>query len=256
MSPPKPVRTQMFNFNDPPEVHFEINDRLAHGIKQPTPASKARPSWWKQIQPYHPDVKHDRFVEAGSGTIRTCPAITDIQDFGYMMYLPFDIYVNATDKDHLKVEIPPRLLDNGDGSKYVSSHFAWQVDGLKIGEEFHPQHLKINPVFGVSTSKGYSAWMTHPVNRTDLPFRTMDSLVDTDTYTAFWTVIIFIKIGFKGVIEAGTPMLQVMPFKRDPVFNSTVVPKDENKFSRNWNGIKVKFYRTYKNFFWERKRFN
>lgn len=246
----------MFHNNSIPEIHFEINDKLAHAAKQPTPASKARPSWWKQIQPYHADIKHDRFVDATSGTIKTCPAITDIQDFGYMMYFPFDIYVDATDINQLRVEIPPRLLDKEGGSHYVSSHFAWQVDGFKVGEEFHPQHIKINPVFGVSTPKGYSVWMTHPTNRTDLPFRTMDSLVDTDTYTAFWTVIIFIKKGFKGVIEAGTPMLQVMPFKRDDVFNSKVVPKNEKKWNKNWEGIKIKFHRTYKNYFWSRKRFN
>lgn len=245
----------MFRSNGIPEIHFEINDRLAHGVKQPTPASKARPSWWKQIQPYHPDIKNENYIESGSGTIRTCPAITDIQDYGYMMYFPFDIYIDATNKDNLICEIPPRIAESNPGY-YLSRHHAWQVDGFKVGEEFHPQHIKINPLFGVSTPKGYSAWMTHPVNRTDLPFRTMDSLVDTDTYTAFWTVIFFVKMGFKGVIEAGTPMLQVMPFKRDEVWDSKVVPKNEEKWNRNWNGIKIKFYRTYKNFFWVRKRFN
>ena len=245
----------MFNSKEPLEVQFEINDKLAYAAKQPTPASKARPQWWKQIQPYHPDIKNENYVEAGSGTIRTCPAITDIQDFGYMIYLPFDLYVDATDKDNLKVEIPPRLVEEGNGH-YVSTHFAWQVDGFKVGEEFHPQHLKINPVFGVSTPRGYSAWMTHPVNRTDLPFRTMDSMVDTDTYTAFWTVIIFIKMGFKGVIEAGTPILQVMPFKREDTWNSKVIQKNQDKWNRNWNGITNKFYRTYKNLFWVKKRFN
>lgn len=246
----------MLSSRNTPEIHFEINDRLAHAAKQPTPASQARPSWWKSIQPYHPEMKNGDFIEFGSGTIKTCPAITDIQDFGYMMYFPFDIYVDATDKDRLRVDIPSRLKEGDSASGYVSSHFAWQVDGFKVGDEFHPQHIKVNPVFGVSTPKGYSAWMTHPTNRTDLPFRAMDSIVDTDTYTAFWTVIIFVKMGFKGVIEAGTPMLQVMPFKRDEVFYSKVVPKNESKWNKNWEGIKLKFYRTYKTYFWSRKRFN
>lgn len=246
----------MFSFKEPPEVHFEINDILAHGIKQPTPASKGRPSWWRQIQPYHPDLKNNKYTDADSGTIKTCPAITDIQDFGYMLYLPFDIYVDATNKDSLICEIPPEIVKDNGVSHYLSHHYHYQIDGFKIGEEFHPQHIKINPIFGVSTPKGYSVWLTHPVNRTDLPFRAMDSLVDTDNYTAFWTVILFVKMGFKGVIEAGTPMLQVMPFKRDNVWYSKIVPKNENKWNKNYQAIKIKFYRTYKKFFWVRKKFN
>jgi hypothetical protein len=65
------------------------------------------------------------------------------------------------------------------------------------------------------TPPGYSSLITHPLNRHDLPFITLSGLVDTDMTMARGNLPFFLKEGFEGVIPAGTPMFQIIPFKRE-----------------------------------------
>jgi hypothetical protein len=64
---------------------------------------------------------------------------------------------------------------------------------------------------------GYSAIVMHPLNRVDLPFITMSGIVDFDKsiHAPIGNIPFFIKKGFEGTIPAGTPMFQIIPFKRE-----------------------------------------
>jgi hypothetical protein len=63
--------------------------------------------------------------------------------------------------------------------------------------------------------KGYSALFTHPLNRFDLPFFTASGIVDADYGMGGGGVSFCIDKNFEGVIPAGTPIVQIFPFKRD-----------------------------------------
>ena len=59
--------------------------------------------------------------------------------------------------------------------------------------------------------------MTHPINRDDLPFRTLTGLVDADRYCD-----VFVHFParwqdpqFKGTLAKGTPVAQCLPVKRE-----------------------------------------
>jgi hypothetical protein len=62
--------------------------------------------------------------------------------------------------------------------------------------------------------------MTHPLNRTDLPFYTLSGIVDSDNYMGEGKVPFFIKKDFTGIIPAGTPIVQIIPIKTDEVWKS------------------------------------
>jgi hypothetical protein len=63
--------------------------------------------------------------------------------------------------------------------------------------------------------KGYSFLITHPLNRYDLPFTTMSAIVDADFGLHGGQVPFFLKENFEGIIPMGTPIAQIIPFKRD-----------------------------------------
>jgi hypothetical protein len=57
--------------------------------------------------------------------------------------------------------------------------------------------------------------ITHPINRYDLPFTSVSGLADYDVYPLPGNVSFHIKEGFEGTIPAGTPIMQIIPIKRE-----------------------------------------
>jgi hypothetical protein len=53
------------------------------------------------------------------------------------------------------------------------------------------------------------------MNRYDLPFYTMSGIVDSDNWGLPVFIGFFLKRNFQGVIPKGTPIMQIVPFKRD-----------------------------------------
>jgi hypothetical protein len=68
--------------------------------------------------------------------------------------------------------------------------------------------------WGVKLPKGYSALFTHPLNRTDLPFVTTSGIMDADKWGIWGNQPFCFVAGFEGTIPKGTPIIQVIPFKR------------------------------------------
>jgi hypothetical protein len=116
-------------------------------------------------------------------------------------------------------------------------HFAW-----------HFHHSFILP-------KGYSALFTHPLNRHDLPFTTLSGIVDGGIkMDPNGNIPFYLKENFEGIIEQGTPIAQLIPFRQE-----------------NWKSIKTEglamegklhdlmassvFKGWYKNNFWKQKKY-
>ncbi|MCG8461128.1 MAG: hypothetical protein MI919_32995, partial [Holophagales bacterium] len=70
--------------------------------------------------------------------------------------------------------------------------------------------VKFNNFWTIECPSGWSLLVTHPVNREDLPFRTLTGLVDADRYgdafihfPARWS-----DPDFTGLLPRGTPVAQ------------------------------------------------
>jgi hypothetical protein len=77
--------------------------------------------------------------------------------------------------------------------------------------------IKFINFWTIELPPGYSLFVTHPVNRQDLPFHTLTGLVDADRFKhnfihfpAQWR-----DPNFSGMLPKGTPVAQCLPFKRD-----------------------------------------
>ena len=65
------------------------------------------------------------------------------------------------------------------------------------------------------TPPGYSCLITSPFGHKNLPFQAAPAIIDTDKSRLDLSPPGWIKEGFEGVIEKGTPLIQITPFKRE-----------------------------------------
>lgn len=219
----------------------------------PTPASLHMPAWYKNM-PLHLDGEEitglaPDSVGSSNLTLRGCMPFLDAISSGYMFTLPFDIEIR---KDHRGL-VGIRWATNVD---LIGQHSQDQAPGLPIPVGGSPHILKWKPGWRVVTPKGYSCLFTHPLNHIDLPFVTLSGVVDTDTYK-LGTEIPFrlLDTGEEvAILERGTPICQVIPFKRDD-WASSQVKFDAELQKREAFELKSRIIRSYQRFFWQRKSF-
>ena len=123
---------------------------------------------------------------------------------------------------------------------------------------FLPQHFTWHPPWMPELPKGYSCIITHPLNRDELPFKTLTGIIDCDK---FYTsekqsnIPFLLKEDFSGMIKKGTPMYQIIPFKREN-WKSSVNKWDLQKQLAITQKIRQHMWNGYKKLCWTRKRFD
>jgi hypothetical protein len=166
------------------DVNLEIN--------HPQPSSRFLPQWFKKIPG----------VTEGMDTIKKCMPFLDSMTTGYMLTLAADVYFDGVGVQQIsKVNV-------------VMTHAQSQIGEMEIPKEYSKQPYKWNNFFLLKTPKGYSTLFTHPMNRIDLPFYTLSGIVETDKFGLAVNFPFFVKKDFVGIIPAGTPIAQALPFKR------------------------------------------
>ena len=86
---------------------------------------------------------------------------------------------------------------------------------LPVPDGCHPIHYGWRMNWYYETPPGYSVLITHPMNRYDLPFYTMSGIVESDIWGLPVFTAFFLKRNFIGTITKGTPIFQMIPFKRE-----------------------------------------
>ena len=110
----------------------------------------------------------------------------------------------------------------------------------------------MNP-WAIKTPKGYSTLFTQPMHRESV-FTILPGVVDTDTYTAPVNFPMVINDpNFEGLIPKGSPIVQVIPFKRDK-WESTF-SKDVESVNKVSAYLNSQFFDRYKRMFWSRKEY-
>lgn len=186
-------------------IRFETDKNLLGAIPSPLVALKAAPDYFKKIKPQigsNPE----------SGTVKRCVPFLDALSSGYVIPLWADMFVTANNG-----EITINFPSNYAGGETLSEHSYAQIEGHPLASKAYGQlALKfINPWI-VSTDDGVSCLFTSPLNHMETRFKILDGVVDTDTYynnvnfPFLWT-------GGDGefFIPRGTPLVQVIPFRRE-----------------------------------------
>tara|TARA_R100001591_G_C4335374_1_gene179226 strand:- start:167 stop:1039 length:873 start_codon:yes stop_codon:yes gene_type:complete len=139
----------------------------------------------------------------------------------------------------------------------VGTHSQEQVIGapsLKL--PFGKNLYKLNSPWQIETPKGWSVQFKNPPNRPENGLVFFEGIVDSDAYTInvnfpfFWN-------GGDGefLIEKGTPLLQVVPFKRDTL--DLCVTQGDVKASEESDQLKkmsTLAYDRYRRLFWHKRK--
>jgi hypothetical protein len=217
--------------------------------QQPKPAVRVLPAWFNAIPRFVENAKKFKFFSSGNSnsTVKWCNPFMDSLTAGYTITLEQDLFVELASGEHLF-----SWRSGGDG--LINTHSKSQVSPSMVPQGFDPQPFKFRNDWAIETPKGYSALFVHPLNRGDLPFYTLSGFVDTDDYNMPVNFPFLIRADFEGIIPAGTPIVQVIPIKRESWDHEI------GKFDPEYNKKKsAKFdstiYKAYKNLFWKRKEY-
>ena len=189
----------------------------------PSPTQKEIPQWYKDA---------DRFAKMPNGeyykapkevcpfpkegttndygmipTWKACPALMDAFMTGYVLKTPCDLIFFKNDKGKIDVKVESMYKD------FCMPRPPMPQFKHPLG--YYPDHFAWMPDWGLQLPEGYSALFMTPMNRFDLPFMSTTGIVDSDKVHILGSFPFFIADGWEGTIPAGTPYLQIFPFKRE-----------------------------------------
>lgn len=208
------------------------------GLEKPIPASSAIPEWYKNSESYINGEKKPSGYGKTMATVKRCMPVFDAMTAGYLILLPCDVYVSIKDGEQM---------------------FEWS-DFQLVG--FHPiEQAKEHParnrhaypkwinMWAIKTPKGYSTLFVQPFHR-DAPFTILPGIVDTDEYFAPVNFPMVINDPeFEGMIPKGTPIAQVIPFKRESWTMQFGSKKDVREQFEITRKLSSKFFDKYKTMF-------
>ena len=171
-----------------------------------SPAKNNIPRWYMDT----PKFKNGEFPNRlpAEVTFKACAPFLSSLTSGYMLPLPVDIMVEQTEGGPVITWRDPDV-----------NFLALRDDNhnilLPVPEGFSKLHFAWNTKHCFNIPKGYSALVTHPLNRFDLPFITLSGFIDGNFSVPSGNVPVFFSKTFEGLIPAGTPIAQIIPFKTE-----------------------------------------
>jgi hypothetical protein len=234
-------------------IFTDVTDGLGVTLK-PVPSSEMIPQWYKDTGSYVGGKKLPPLTAGLSpegpggnvGTVKRCMPFFDAMTAGYLLLTPADLYISKDENGDILYEWASYDM--------ISFH---PIDQAPI-YPYNPTRGKfpkfINP-WAIKTPEGYSTYFTTPIHQ-DLPFVSMEAIVDTDRYTAPVNIIFTLKdSNFEGTIPRGTPFVQVIPFKRENWEMKIGDEKDFQEQSKITRQLSTKFFDKYKTMFRAKKEY-
>ena len=219
----------------------------------PKPAVECIPDWYKLQTSYSNDKKSISADGQVNLTIKRCVPVLDAMTAGYIISTCMDIDVSRkNNQTYFKWATP--FIGQFGSMNPIMFHGADQVSSYPQLKDSGGVAKFINP-WSIQTPKGYSAMFITPMHR-DLPFEILPGIVDSDTYSAEVNLPFFFKDpNWTGIIPAGTPIAQVIPFKRDSWEMSMGDDKDREKIIESRKIKNIFFVNVYRKMFWNKKSF-
>jgi hypothetical protein len=214
---------------------------------KPVPTSKSIPQWYKNADRFAkmPTGEHYQatkemcpFPKKGTTddygkipTWKACPALLDVLTTGYTLITPCDIefFLDSAGQIDFKIEDPmykefvnkrPPMPQFYHPKGYYEYHFAWW------------------PEWAVKVPAGYSVLYVSPFNRYDIPIMTVSGIIDNDEVNLPGLMPFFVQEGWAGVLPAGTPYAQLLPFLREDWKSEINIPKEVEMIQNNMENSK------------------
>ena len=238
-------------------------------ITLPKPSKKIMPEWFKKMP---------NFCEKGdyiSGTVKKCMPFLDALSMGYIISSTWEMgfkRVIPVDQDGKKLK-PGFEITYPDPVRDILQHHAlgiekhspYQISEDAYNEDEVKMTIKILSPWLIKTPPGYSCLFVPPLNHVNLPFRPLSGVVDTDTYSKMPVNFPSMPKKFPEkqqtkIIPVGTPIVMVIPFKRESwkmeVQSGKSILDDAVGLRDQRLGFFKKIVDNYKNMAWNKKEFD
>jgi hypothetical protein len=223
-------------------------------VSAPGPIIKTIPDWYRKADRFAKKPNGDFWKGSDNAKIPTwkaCPAIFDIMGTGYTLKTPCDIEIVHTNANSLSITIANKVYKD-------FCTLRAPMDQFEHPHGYYQTHFAWFPDWAVETPEGYSALYSQPFNRFELPFLTTSGIIDNDNINLPGSMPFFLREGFSGVIPAGTPFAQIIPFKREDWVSEIVIENPsniDNKNMKNSNKYRVPDGGVYKNKVWQPRKY-
>ncbi len=216
----------------------------------PVPSLLNIPDWFKKL-------KHEKDHE----TVKGCMPFLDAISAGYIIKNSTDFIIkNDGENSWVEYSLGRNPTDyNINAANNHTHHPKMQLEGSPLVKKNNmPAFLKILNPWIIKTPPGYSCLFVNPLNNSDDRFEAIAGIVDTDIFRGQINFPISLnsdkyKNNFEHLVKRGSPIVQVIPFKRENWKMKITEEKDYtlNKFLAIWN---TNFIRQYRDRIWQKKK--
>lgn len=228
------------------KIKFLLENKYqVHAFPEPVLSQKLLPNYFKKLS-----ASIEGAPKANNGSAKRCVPIKEALSSGFIIPFWSDVIVTAKNGE-MRIDFPSDLqMDTS-----LSEHSHEQIPDHPLSNMPYGNFpIKWHNPWIIETPKGYSCLFTSPLNHLEKRFKLFDGVVDTDTYYNRINFP-FIWTGGDGefFIEKGTPLVQVIPFKREK-FSHSVGVWDHDKHKSTVAMMGTKIANSYKKLFWHRRR--
>tara|TARA_R100001163_G_C5048998_1_gene185971 strand:- start:592 stop:1302 length:711 start_codon:yes stop_codon:yes gene_type:complete len=177
----------------------------------PKPTKSLMPDWFKNIPMYAsglvPEPKLKLAKEYGTNmTVKKCVPFTDAMLLGYTVDLPCEVILEQKNDSY-----------NIDWKLNANVFSLHQANSMMIDTPFgyHKHISKFNWGTIPLTPKGYSTLVLPSFINNDSPFKAVPAIIDTDVSEFSFSLPVWVSNHHDGIVKIGTPIAQLLPFKRD-----------------------------------------
>jgi hypothetical protein len=196
-------------------------------------ASQMLPNWYKDVPPLVP-IDADGNLDF---SIKKCIPVLDALSLGYFVVTKHD-FTFSLDLENEKYTFTSSGTDlkYENDSHVIEMHPSSQIGDMPFSDEYLKFVFKWNTPWLIKTPKNYGCMFVHPLNWHHLPFYTLGAVVDTDKFPISVLFPFILKKQKEVFIPAGTPICQIIPFKKDS-WNHKIITNVSNKYLDKFNHI-------------------
>lgn len=202
-----------------------------------------------------PNIKDSyRMQEDPISNIKGCIPLQDFLSSGYIITNAYELDLGVTFKnfrEDLTIKTAKTISTGEQETKiYARKEMAvYYESACPVINESKKQraYFKAKTAWGIKTPPGYSCLIIQPSYINEKRFSLMPAIVDTDTYHLPIPIAGYLNVKESIRITPGTPLVQIIPFKRDEwqMEVKSEAPADKSKFYI-WNAYKRLFHKVKK----------
>lgn len=246
------------------DIEFSTFSNLKNVLAEPHPSNKFIDEWYKKLDKdiTKPDAPGFTHKDGVVSTVKRCMPFLDAMTSGYIIPAPVDMHIKRNENDingnvqlnfYTCLSIEKEPIIKVDHSFEQLKNHPYMLNGNIIVMKF------VNP-WVIKTPKGYSCLFVNPLNiSSPESIEIIPGIVETDRYHSNINFPFFYhsKENTDTFIKKGTPLVHVIPFKRESWFRKISFFNEKNIINKKSIDARIRstFVDGYRDLFWVKKNF-